>query len=712
MASKKLTVNIAGKETVSPAAKKASTGLDKLNKKVTDSKKAFRTAAVGAAAAAAALAVIVKAARECEEAFFKQEKAVKLLESALWSTGQYTETASADLQNFASELQKVTTVGDEASLELMQFAISAGATADEAKEATRQAIGMSKAFGVDLNTAVRATTLAQQGNYTQLARYIPSIRSANTEAEKAAAAQKALANAFALAKDEAQTAQGIQEQLNNTWGDTKELLGEIVTERLTPFRTKLNEILTDLNAAKAGQKGFNDVWGKDGADSIKDYENALIEAQSRINSITETIDKFQTKIDNGNDAFGRNSSKLEDAQKDLRLAMADFQSIERILTAIREVDQADAAQKKKIADEAARILRYEQMIDKAVKDYGDKQQQAIDDIQKKIDTLAEYRSELRADGESEIEVQEALNLLVEERNRLLEEQKGIVEEIIYPTPADLRDALNRIDGFSEGGSSTEDKGAQVSLGGELGTIIDAIKEGGDIWVTLVNILISAIGGFEQFGEILNIVSTLLSGIGQTVIMPLLQLLQPFLALLVSIVNTIGVALYPWLQVLVMVMQLLTPIIKILADAITVVLVPVVALGAIVKWIGDVFRTLGHNIGVFAYNLEHPFKPRGYASIPGLGNAIASAVSSLRSATEKPFESLSWDNPDISDLDAVTGGSSVYGGNTSVSRVPDIYLYQTFNGPIVGDGGMEEFGRLSIMAIQDYAGVGGNVYIEG
>lgn len=49
-------------------------------------------------------------------------------------------------------------------------------------------------------------------------------------------------------------------------------------------------------------------------------------------------------------------------------------------------------------------------------------------------------------------------------------------------------------------------------------------------------------------------------------------------------------------------------------------------------------------------------------------------------------------------------------NTTVNRPPDIYIYQTFNGPIIGESGMDEFGRLVAEALIEYTDIGGNVNV--
>ena len=65
--------------------------------------------------------------------------------------------------------------------------------------------------------------------------------------------------------------------------------------------------------------------------------------------------------------------------------------------------------------------------------------------------------------------------------------------------------------------------------------------------------------------------------------------------------------------------------------------------------------------------------------------------------------------DISDLNTEDFGATVYGGNMSVQQAPDIY--KTFQGNIIGAGGMEEVGEFVVEAIREYVGAGGQVVWE-
>lgn len=202
--------------------KSADNEIKKLSPNVQDLTKQLKQVALGAAAFGAA---IVYAANKAVNAASVQEKAERLLAVALENSNNIKGVTLEQLKEHASKLQKLTTVGDETSLSLMQLGLSMGINAEKISEATAQAIGLSKAYGIDLNTAMKLVALAREGEYSMLARYIPALRTATTEEEKAVIVKNAMINGFKIAQEETGTYAGKVEQLKNRWSDVVEEIG-------------------------------------------------------------------------------------------------------------------------------------------------------------------------------------------------------------------------------------------------------------------------------------------------------------------------------------------------------------------------------------------------------------------------------------------------------------------------------------------------------
>jgi hypothetical protein len=182
-------------------------------------------------------AVILKGFKDITKAAIRQENSIKALNVALKNTGEsFTQTKggidamSKNLQTVAADIQKVTTVGDEASMEVMQLGLSMGISAGKIGEATKQAIGLSKAYKMDLRASIKMVALAHAGDFNMLQRYIPQLKMAKTTAEKKTIALKAMADGYKIAQAEAETFGGKLTQLGNTFGDFKERVGAGITE--------------------------------------------------------------------------------------------------------------------------------------------------------------------------------------------------------------------------------------------------------------------------------------------------------------------------------------------------------------------------------------------------------------------------------------------------------------------------------------------------
>lgn len=215
--------------------------------------------------------------------------------------------------------------------------------------------------------------------------------------------------------------------------------------------------------------------------------------------------------------------------------------------------------------------------------------------------------------------------------------------------------------------------------------------------------------FAALAPVLKTVGDVLISLTKVVI----QLLAPVFSIVEILVNAIHPilkALVPILDLLGLVVSGLTPVFDMLGFVVKVVATPIATLGAFFQWLGNIM----YNFGKFVSNvIDKPLRPwtwgRGMKST-NLGKLVKEAVGQVwNSGNTSDYASSyeGWGDLDLGDYSG-SQGSSVYGGSTTVQRVPDIYVHQYFNAPILGDGGMREFGELTVEAITDYVGAGGKV----
>ncbi len=168
---------------------------------------------------------IIRFLKDSIELWNRQERAVRQLRLAMELLGKESETSG--LKEFAGHIQALTTVGDEAAMELMQLGASMGKmSGDTLKGATLAAIGFSTTLRMDAVSAMRLVAKAAQGNTESLGRYGIEIDKTLSKDEQF---QQILAQGiehFKHAQDEAATTAGQVSQLGNAWSDAKEQLGE------------------------------------------------------------------------------------------------------------------------------------------------------------------------------------------------------------------------------------------------------------------------------------------------------------------------------------------------------------------------------------------------------------------------------------------------------------------------------------------------------
>jgi len=179
-----------------------------------------------------------------------QEKAELDLINSMRVKGTATEANIALLMELAGETQNLTTVGDEASMQLLSLATNMGISTDKMEEALHGSIGLATAFaaaGLSQETAMKGIALAYEGQFTQLSRYIPALRSAKDETEAMAILQETMSNGFKLAKAETESGVGALTQYQNLVGDLREKVGDFINQALTPLIQVLTKVVSFLN---------------------------------------------------------------------------------------------------------------------------------------------------------------------------------------------------------------------------------------------------------------------------------------------------------------------------------------------------------------------------------------------------------------------------------------------------------------------------------
>jgi hypothetical protein len=188
------------------------------------------------------------------EAAAEQEKADTLFAQSLRNVGEQAQSTLVRLKAYAGELQGLTVYGDESIQQLMSLALNLGITSDRMQEAIKGAMGLKAITGgrMGLEDAVKNVALAYEGQFTMLQRWIPELRSAETETEKMAVLQKKMAEGFESTKEEAMRGLGPIQQMKNAIGDVKEKIGAALLPVVQESAKRIKE-WAEQNGEKIGE---------------------------------------------------------------------------------------------------------------------------------------------------------------------------------------------------------------------------------------------------------------------------------------------------------------------------------------------------------------------------------------------------------------------------------------------------------------------------
>lgn len=218
-------------------------------------------AAIGGITKAAALAstAIVGFVGAGVAAFKTQESAVNKLNQAMVNNGDFSRKASDDLQQFASELQKVSTFGDEAIIDQLALAKAFGVSNEEAKKMVKAAADLSAATGMSLDSAVKNLGKTMAGMTGELGESVPALRNLTAEELKAGAAIDLVAEKFKGSTQAQIEGLGAVDQLKNSFGDFMELVGEraqpiivLISKSLNDFVSNQSNVDSFLNSMTTG----------------------------------------------------------------------------------------------------------------------------------------------------------------------------------------------------------------------------------------------------------------------------------------------------------------------------------------------------------------------------------------------------------------------------------------------------------------------------
>lgn len=371
------------------------------------------------AAAVAAIAATKKmgeAIRETANAYKVQEKAELSLTTAAKNNPYLTDESVNSLKNYASELQKITNIGDEQSIQIMAQLASMGRTEEQIKAIMSAAADMSAVTGNSLQNVAIQLNKTYSGLAGELGEANNSIRGLTQEELKNGKAIEIVAQQY---KDAAKATADASTQAKNAKGDYLEAWGRL---------TKPTATLWDNFWKGFYERGVNRV------NAISE----LLETASRKwggtkSAVSEGVGIINTTYTNAQTGESKSGEKLQTTEylkwleKELqwkkRLTAEENQALIYISAELKYRERLTKYEEEQAEKERKRTeeINKQNAAKKEADELAKESNQALEEELNKLEV------EARAKGES-VSAQDKYNVILSNYVALLTETEGKIQE--------------------------------------------------------------------------------------------------------------------------------------------------------------------------------------------------------------------------------------------------------------------------------------------
>ena len=217
-------------------------------------KEALSTITVTAGDVMNAIKGVSSTVTEWINAYAEDERALITLKTALEATGQASGDAVGKLTSFASSLQAVTGIGDEATNALSARLIASGLSVEQTMKLIKAAADYSAATGEDFNSTVDNLQRTLSGTAGRISGFIPELKGLSKEQLQSGAAIDLVAEKYGgFAEKLVGTASVSLATFNAAWGDMKEALGTAIMPAVRVPRACGDE--PHRSSLRKGEKG-------------------------------------------------------------------------------------------------------------------------------------------------------------------------------------------------------------------------------------------------------------------------------------------------------------------------------------------------------------------------------------------------------------------------------------------------------------------------
>lgn len=419
--------------------------------------------AAGITAAILAAKKYIETLKQANEAYKVQEKAENALSKAAENNPYLNSESVQHLKEYASELQNISNLGDEGTIDVMAQLAAAGRSESEIIKLVGAAADYAAAKHISLESAVQNLNKSYGGLAGELGELFPEVKALTAEQLKNGEAVDIIAAKY---KGFAQEAADSSTQAKNAFGDFMESLGrfanptfEALSQKAKSFWESMTEKMNSFNkllekARKEWAIGGDNKWAKDYINDVVNYsktakdKTALYDANIEqlndydLDSVKIYLEQLELKKKLGKEQ----AEILKLVRKELQIREAHQQfdsdyskyaekyrnySKETLQTKIKEketLNQIDA-EWRAITDELEKRAEAEK---KAQEEATKAAQKGADDYakasnQKLQDSLKALEVEAKARGEA-VSAQDKYNVYLQSYIDLMTKTEGLIKE--------------------------------------------------------------------------------------------------------------------------------------------------------------------------------------------------------------------------------------------------------------------------------------------
>ena len=412
---KKTTGNFKKLDTVMQEVSNTASSFASKIKDTASSNGLYVAAAVGAIAATKKIGEVM---RECTDAFHVQEDAENALAIAARNNPYLDGQAVAGLKAFASELQSVSEIGDEVSLNLMAQLAATGRTESQIRDIMKAAADYAAGTGTDIQSAVQTLNATFSGQAGALGKQIEGIKNLTDEQLKNGEAVKLISKHYNGLSSELAN---VKTQAENAKGDFKEMIGALIAPAVDLWDRFWKGFYEKGTAAIKWVNDKLDVINFSNADFLRDMATKALKrnesGQSAVWTFpTDELERAVSLLEKKNSLTEKEQNLYNEATMALKRRRSD--------------------EKFKVEQEAAAAKAAEDKV-KAQKDADDYAKASNEQLEKNIKAL---ELEAKAKGEN-VKAQDLFNVYLKSYIDLLTNTEGKIKEG-YPVAQKRLEQIN------------------------------------------------------------------------------------------------------------------------------------------------------------------------------------------------------------------------------------------------------------------------------